>query len=270
MNWSVLAVFALVLVVFLAGCPQQATVQPGPQAPQPVPNVTAPAPGIEQPGATGPGITERPDYLTTETFAKLPPFPRDLYRLRNQIKYGEFWDLATIGEEYYAQPEFYPTFEQAGVPFLQSPSGISPYGFGAYPSDMQILTFKNDNITIATFFYTAWGVQTYQGLAFSPTVTDGEGKEVADVADVEVEPQAIVLAPNYPVFEKGWAQKVLVKIRVKEKAPLGTYTVNLNLKSIPQDKSAEWSAKYGNQYTEGGMFQVSVDRPYFRVALTIT
>jgi len=248
-------------MLLLAGCPQQ----PQPEE-QPAAELTVPP--AEEVGELVPGVTTRPDYLNESWFEQLPPFPTDLYQLRNQIRYGEFWDMASIGEEYYKQPEFYPTFESVGLPLLERRTGMSPYGFGAYPADVQVITFPNDNITLATFFFSSWGVETYQGMGLGYRVT-GPGGEEVDYLEAEVEPDAIALGPNYPVFEPEWAQKVVVNIHVKEGTPVGTYTLSIDPAEVPAEKHDEWSALYGGLYTEGGAFRVGIDRPYFRVTLTV-
>jgi len=252
----------------MAGCPQQ-TLDEEQSEETPAEGIALPADDEEETGATGPGITERPDYLNETVFEQLPAFPRDLYRLRNQIKYGEFWDMAAIGEEYYKQPEFYPTFESVGLSLLQKRSGMSPWGFGAYPGDVQVITFPNDNITLATFFFSAWGVETFQGIGLNYKITDESGEEV-DYLEVEVDPSAIVIGPSYPVFEYEWAQKVVVEIHVKEDAPIGTYTVGVDATQVPAEKGREWSALYGGRYTEGGGFNTGMGRPYFKVLITVT
>jgi len=266
-GFGLLSVFA-VFMLLMAGCPQQPVDEGQPEAPL-AGGTALPAVDEGSPGATGPGITERPDYLNETMFEKLPPFPSDLYRLRNQIKYGEFWDMASIGEEYYKQPEFYPTFESVGLSLLQKRSGMSPWGFGAYPGDVQVLTFPNDNITLATFFFSSWGVETYQGIGLDYKITDENGAEV-DYLEVDVEPSAVVMGPNYPVFAYEWAQKVVVEIHVKEDTPIGTYTVGVDATQVPAEKGREWSALYGGLYTEGGGFSTGMGRPYFKVMLTVT
>ncbi len=257
-NHCELIAASLVLLLLMAGCPQQ------PPADVDV-NQTLP----QEEGPAGPGITERPDYLNETVFEQLPPFPRDLYKLRNQIKYGEFWDMAAIEPEYYKQPEFYPNFESVGIPLIQTPSGTSYAGFGAYPADVQVITFPGDTIELATFFTAAWGVQAWQGIGLTSSVADANGEEV-DYISVDVEPDAILLGPNYPVFTYEWAQKVSVVLNVEDDAPQGVYTVGVTNAPVPSDKSEEWEDEYGGLYSEGGMFQTGLDRPYFKVVVTVT
>jgi hypothetical protein len=263
------------MLLVIAGCSQQQA--PAPQAQQPAPNATAPAQqaGVEQPGLTGPGITERPGYLNASWFTDIPPFPKDLYKMRSQIKYGEFWDMASIGPEYYKQPEFNPTFESIGLPLLQSPSGIAPWGYGAYPADIQVLTFPGDNFTVATFVMSSWGVQTYQGVGVSPAVsavdaTNVSSQEAAGYFSINMSPSAFYIGPTYQKFDANWSNKVVVDVKVSKNAKRGAYYVDMAIGKPPANLGSYWRSKFGGLYTEGSFISTQVGRPYFRLSITVT
>ena len=93
---------------------------------------------------------------------------------------------------------------------------------------------------------------------------------VASYFDVKLEPDAVYLGPTYGKFDYNWTNKVVVDVKVKKEAQVGTYYISLNTGKPPAHLSALWAGMFGGRYTEGGSIGMGVGRPYFRLTVTVT
>lgn len=179
--------------------------------------------------------------------------PGDFYRVVDRVRSGEI-QVRDVGEEYYKRPEFFPTYQNYSS---QRGEHWGVMGYGAYPSDFRLSISGSGEAEIASIVHTSWKVETYQGLRLEP----GHNSEYFDV---EIQPQEILLEPSYPVFEDGWAQKVLIRIRMKN-PPRGEHVIEI----IPSSPSNELSEKVpeGRKYYGAGGF--GIGRPLIRIAVRV-
>ena len=207
------------------------------------------------------GQFTRTTDLPPKVFANLPPLPGDFSRVLGDLYTGEV-QMGKIGEEYYLQPEFYPTFADT-IEVMQFPRqhwGV--LGFGVFPSTVKV-TSSGEPFSVATIFHTSWLVETYQGMRLE-VVMDAEKDRFFDVS---LNPDIILLEPAYPVFGKDWAQKILITVTPHQPPP-GTYLIGIAPTSPPGEFSQKWSSQY-EKYTEGGGV-FGVGRPLFQIILDIT
>ncbi|MFH1391145.1 MAG: hypothetical protein ABIH20_02420 [Candidatus Diapherotrites archaeon] len=195
-------------------------------------------------------IEDVPEYFTLnseyEIFDQLPPIPEDFSEVSFLFANGRTYDIGSFSEEYFLQPEFYPNFKEIGLRYWAKPDakywGTS--GYGSYPAeqfDTLSLSGRTD-FTAVVFFYTSYGVQTYQGTSIIPT------KETLENFDVEITPDTFVLTPTFPRFSADWGRQLVIKGKLKEGKPPGQYSVNFSIVAPPIEKKREWSFKYRNLY----------------------
>lgn len=221
----------------------------------------------------------RPKYclgticIQPEVFESLPDYPTDFIEIDLLIEHSKIPILENFtegvpDENYYQQPEFYPTWESKGTEDFLSPTPgyFAMKGLGAYPGDMVIKPVKAGQDLIAiTFFHSGWGVIKWQGMGLE-IIYPSEGStemgrfrvsqypsKVKDYFDVKVEPRNILLEPSYPVFYPGWTQKVKFDIHINENTPPGKYLIGISAGSPPPELSAKWLKELRLRYTEGGI-----------------
>lgn len=226
----------------------------------------------------------RPDYLPSIVYQNLPPFPKDFYEIDTLVGAGLKTDLLALGEEYYRQPEFYPAWERT-VGFYQNPEqnrrGI--FGYGAYPGDIGVETAPGSNFSVVTFFHAGYQTETYQGMALAVTYPDiasiptkdlesslpvyQNTSKIADYFTVTFEPSAFALEPAFPIFQKGWTQRVMVNVKVAENTPNARYVIGVNPTAPPNNLRGQWIDKYRLKYVDaGGHF---VGRPFFQLTIDV-
>lgn len=240
-----------------------------------------------QQGAAVGAQSKRPDYLPSIVFSKLPPMPKDFYVVDLLVDKGIFTDVNRIEEAYWKQPEFYPTFEDQGVELYQHPpqGRWAAFGVGSYPSELIVLSPRNNQFEVAFMMYTSWLVETYQGTKFNygfpksgnillSDFPDGSRDVIQDPAvvkeyfDVEITPNEILLEPAFPLFEKNWVQKIKVKVKVKD-APPGKYLIGVGSEAPSKEKADEWLWKYKNRYTDAAVSYGGIGRPWFSIFIDI-
>ena len=194
--------------------------------------------------------------LTGNSIANPRPqdLPKDFYEVADGVRSGKI-QVINVGEEYYTKPEFYPTFSQGSTGPRGEHWGV--LGYGAYPSDIIVHSPKNREVVIGTIIHTSWMVETYQGLKL-------ESDHNPESFDVEIQPEEILLGPAYPSFEKGWAQKAIVRVTVKNPPP-GEYVIGINPSSPSNDLSKK--VPPDKKYYEAGGF--GVGRPLVKIVVVI-
>lgn len=227
----------------------------------------------------------RPDYgLPEGTFRNLPPLPQDFWEFDQKFVSGQVTDFVDLGEEYWKQPEFYPTFEE-NIDFIKNPQGsrVYAFGIGAYPGDVGADAFPDSQFTVATFFYSSWLVETYQGMKLeavypetaSVLTPDLQGtnftvnqnpSEAGKYFNVTFEPETLVLDPSAPVFGSSWAAKVKINVTVSKDTPKGTYIIGVNPSDPPPEQSGLWLKTY-EKYSDGGAFRIG--RPVFQLIVFV-
>lgn len=200
----------------------------------------------------------RPDYgLGQKTFSSLPAMPSNFQQVEETVNKSMIYD---VGEEYWKQPEFYPTFEKF-VALMKSPPAerIAIWGVGVYPARHEYKAQQGSEFSFVVYLHASWLVQTYQG---AKLIADYDKRYF----DVSVSPDTVLLGPAYPKFDKNWAQKITVSVRVKE-APEGTHYISINPKEPPEGKALEWRSRYKGLYVS--MPASSPEQPYLKVAVDV-
>ncbi|MFH1258181.1 MAG: hypothetical protein ABIG96_00685 [Candidatus Micrarchaeota archaeon] len=233
-------------------------------------------------------VSKRPAYfgaITDEVFKELPSFPKDFYVIKLLYELGKVTDGSKITEEYYKQPEFYPQFEEQGVPLMLNPpqNRWGAFGYGTYPSEMVVLSPRTNKLKVRFFIHTSWLVQTYQGMSFGyefpakaqlqkTAFADNSKDVIQDPAetrkyfDVSISPDVTLLEPAFPVFKPGWAQAVTMDITVKN-PPTGKYAIGVIIANPPSEKANEWLWKYKTNYVGGSAHSIGV--PWFTAFIQV-
>ncbi len=230
---------------------------------------------------------KRPDYLPEKMFASLPAFPTDFYNVRTLVRTGRITDFANLEEKYWMQPEFFPHFEDIGVPILQNPpkDRWGAYGIATYPGDSAGSIAQGESLDFYFFIKSSYLVETYQGInlepVFPPEAAIEEGFEFPDgtkkvnqnptlakkYLTVDVSPNPFILEPNFPTYHFNGTRKVKVTITVAKDTPPGKYVIGLDTGKVPYDDEQRWLKEYLNLYTSGGM--TKIDRPYYRAFIQV-
>lgn len=112
-------------------------------------------------------------------FSELPLFPEDFFYIAQLVYQGKITDYNRIGEEYWKQPEFYPSWFKTVVntSYVKPEDYIgmwTPEGYGCYPTIKEI-TLKNSRgktIVVDTYLRTAFDTNSYQGIIVRPYLPD--------------------------------------------------------------------------------------------------
>ena len=224
-------------------------------------------------------------------FRELPPYPQDFREVdvmveNNKYPIAEKFSKELPDENYYKQPEFYPTWEDQGVPLYTplkpgySPGYVGVIGYGAYPGDIIVRPIKSgQNFLTITYWHTAWAIAKYQGMGLTVTypakgetgmglfVVDQNPDKVKDYFSVNISPTTLLLQPNYPLFGKDWAQKVKVDVHVNEKTPPGKYLIGISPVNPPADLETQWIRDYRLKYTSVGI--AGIGRPTYQIFVEV-
>lgn len=230
----------------------------------------------------GAGIYKNQSFNIDGIFNKLPPIPKDMWRYRHMLSTGQILGdvLCELTPDYYTQPELYPNFVTQHIKPYKYPDPYhwTPRGYGTYPADMETIMGQGDFVEVCTFFYTGFSVETYQGFGLQPIYPTKftynkvnyiqNPEQVKEYLTVEITPKNILLEPAYLMFEKGWSQKITVKVISKENTPKGIYQIGFNPIKPDLDLASIWQTKYTNKFRNGpGGF--GVDRPQFLMVVRI-
>lgn len=196
-----------------------------------------------------------------EAFVNLPAMPADFGEMIHLMRTGNFNQIALgLGAAYFKQPEFLPRFEEIGLPYWTRHDlrRWGREGFGVYPAEQQYSLKAGQEISIAAFVHSAYGIETFQGMQLYPFFPQDEN--AALFFSISIEPLNILLGPTYPIVDANWMHRVVIKIKARNEAPKGSYLIGFNPTLPDAALSNEWSERYGYKFVAGqGMF--SIDKP---------
>ncbi|MDO8427966.1 MAG: hypothetical protein Q7S92_02020 [Candidatus Diapherotrites archaeon] len=181
-----------------------------------------------------------------DIFADLPAVPDDFSEIAYLLANGQYFGIGQLEEEYYLQPEFYPNFKEQALQYWAKPNadywGVT--GYGTYPAEQWDILYLNGRkeFTAVVFLHTGWNVQTWQGLKLVPNA------EAVKNFDLTITPNVILLGPTFPKFDPSWAQKIIIKGKLKPNTRPGNYTIGINMGLPPVENKAEWQIRYKNLY----------------------
>lgn len=166
-------------------------------------------------------------------FEDLTKAPNDFSILVEKMHKGNYSNYVFFPQEYFLQPEFYPSFNEATRAYWVNPSlthyGAAGYGF--YPAYQEISIPQGKSMTAAFFVHAGFGVQNYQGLKIMPK------NNYPGISVSIIEPQ-LLLGYSYPKFSNDWAKKVLLVISVGDTVETGDYEINFFVESfVPPDSN---------------------------------
>ena len=211
-----------------------------------------------------------PEYFSLESekeiFEQLPSVPKDFSEIAYLLASGRSYEIEGLSEGYFLQPEFYPGFSDNGIKYWTEPNPNywTTNGYGAYPADQFDTLSKSGRkeFVAVVFFYSGYGVQTYQGTTIIPTA------ESLEYFDIKVEPNTFLLDPTFPKFSGDWARKIVIRGTLKENAPPGDYTIGFLVVPPPKEKREEWAFKYRNLYFDAAS-SVAPSRFPFQFFVTV-
>ncbi len=223
--------------------------------------------------------------LPKSVYASLPDFPADFDEVTNRFQAGKV-PLNNLAPEYWKQPDFYPNFQEAGVPLIKYyPSDShAAFGFGTYPSEYIVTTGSDAAFEVYFIIRADWGVLNYQGLKLVPSYpskiktlrnafSDGSTLVEQDpnyarcnIQITEINPGQLTLEPAYPGFSPGWAKRVELKLRTGELKP-GKYAVGLDVVEPDEAYNSAMSEKLSTSYVTGGGF--GTDRPWLMLYIEV-
>ena len=206
----------------------------------------------------------RGDYnIPSKVFASLPVIPNDFNEIVYLIKMGKYFDIDTLGDEYYLQPEFYGNWDN-GIKFWTNPDPAHwcTIGYGSYPADQFVDIMRGESMNLTFFLRSSYCVQTYQGVklkhSFPEMALSGDGITFTRATsnperwiDVSISPDQFLLEPNYPQFSEGWVKKIQVTITTDKDTPKGEYIIGIDPKQPDSAIEKEWYREYLNMYTSG-------------------
>jgi len=272
-----LLVAMLILAVFAVGCNVTENKAYDPELEERVAEALERGETFEQ---------DRPDYLPENMFSLLPEFPKDFYSVRQLVRTGTISDFGELEEEYWKQPEFFPNFEDIGLPILQNPpkDRWGAQGYMTYPADTLSMVRPGEQLDVYFFIKSSYLVETYQGIMFdhsfpsSAQVTGGELPEggtavqqdpetTASYFTVEITPNPFILEPNFPVFRPKGTVRMKATITASPETPPGNYVVAFDTIEVPEEQESLWIKQYLNRYVSGTMTKLS--KPYHQAFLTV-
>lgn len=170
-------------------------------------------------------------------FQELPEKPDNFIIVTRDIQAGINTIVCDVGEEYYLQPSFYPTWDRNKDLFYSNHNydrwGV--HGYGTYPGEVGVRVRnmkKGDTLTHCTFLKTSWGIESYQGIQLVPIPNE--------YFDLQVDKSIILMGRTFPRFDKNWVQPLQVTAVAKKDIPSGRYELGFNILSPPKDVESEF------------------------------
>ena len=233
----------------------------------------------------GNAIPDRSSYGVSEhIFDLLPPVPEDFLYKVYLLKYGRFVDIASLGPEYYKQPEFDSEFTKYGLRYWEewknagySKTHWGTVGFRVYPFSQHVQAAPGNSFNVTVIFSSDWNVETYQGVKIIPrfitnAVTE-DGKTIyaddgAPFINVNVSPNEFLLTPAFPQFTPDWTKKLTFTGKIDENTPPGTYILSMKVGKPTEENSDKWLLEYLNLYSEGSDMIIT-DKPLLQAFIYV-
>jgi len=222
--------------------------------------------------------------VNEQVFEYLPDVPEDFKTVdimveNNRFLVNENFTEGVPDENYYKQPEFYPTWENNFYKYISEESADETYG--VHPRDLIIRKIKpNSEILAVTYFHNGWVNEKYKGMqliSFYPTTGSTplddlyviqSPEKVKDYFEVNfLTSNILLLEPTYPKFKNNWAQKVRLSIEVKDNIPPGKYVIAIAAIKPPHTLEETWITKYGTNYMP--IDKERIGNPSFRMFIEV-
>jgi hypothetical protein len=213
-----------------------------------------------------------------EIFQKLPPIPSDFAELAYSLATGRLYQIGTLGEEYYKQPEWYFHTDQTALAnrMFAFAGWSAPqlnywgdYGGAAYPADQfdTVSKSKRKKFTAVVFVTNGWNIQNWVGMTMIANNNALKNFDIKISEDKTGQPY-FLLGPTFPKFSRDWATRITIEGEVKDTTPPGVYVIHVNPIAPPTELNAKWSSEHIGIYTPYGFF--SPDTGYITLTVTVT
>lgn len=203
---------------------------------------------IEQ-GAIHLGVTEQKllsmfDLSSDkEIWSELPLVPEDFGEINYLMQNGKFFALETLTENYWKQPEFYPSWKNCPKYWTEpDPRYWTPNGYGSYISNQFTIVSKGEEFYAVVYVHSGCGVQTWQGTRLEVS------NNARDYFNLSITPNEFLLEPMFPQVSYEWVKRIEIKGNIKESTPEGVYEILIDVFPPTQQKANEWSEKYKTMY----------------------
>jgi hypothetical protein len=211
--------------------------------------------------------------LQDKMFSELPKIPDNFLAKRAVFENGMI-ELKDVSEEYYLQPEFYPTWESMGIKLMEE-GKVNFYrkiSATIYPSEYMLETETGSGVYEGNFIARSeFSSEAYFGLSFIQTIPEicdlrennfGDNEMqisqnstyVSDRVKLTFEPKSVLLEPSYNLegkFSKGWAKKVKFTLETKNLSP-GKYCIGVRFGKPDKTLSSQWANEYLTEYLDYG------------------
>jgi hypothetical protein len=231
-------------------------------------------------------VPDRSAYeISQQVFALLPPVPNDFLYKVYLLKYGKFVDIASLGPEYYKQPEFDPLFTKFGLMYWNEWKDANykkthwgTVGVRSYPYSQHLVAKPGYSFNITLIFSSDWNIETYQGVRIIPgflqQAISEDGKlinatpDAAKHINVNVTPSEFLLSPAFPQFTPDWANKLTFTGKIADDTPPGLYILTMTVTKPSSVQSDKWLLQYLNLYSEGADM-ITTDKPYLQAFINV-
>lgn len=157
-------------------------------------------------------------------YEKLPTPPTDFTQWNEKWKKGNTEELSLVPSTVYLQPEFYPTFETKGITMWTDaePTASQRIGIASTPAEQEA-TLPTDSNAFQTILFvgSAWGSTHAQAIGLAAQI------EPETDIHVNINPQNIIIGPNFPQFSDDWMQRITIAGELGETVKEGTYIVRI-------------------------------------------
>ncbi len=213
-----------------------------------------------------------------EIFAELPLIPSDFSTVAFNFATGQLYQLGSMSESYYKQPELYFHTDQTSLANrkLAFSAWSQPqlnywgdYGASSTPADQYGVVSKKNNKTFkaAVFVTNGWNIQNWVGMHMVTNLSASQFFDVK-ISEEKTGQPYFLLGPTFPTFSRDWATKLTIEGTVKDSTPPGVYQVRVNPIQPPKELSQKWSDDHLGIYVPyGGLVP---DTGFITLNITVT
>jgi len=213
-----------------------------------------------------------------QIFSELPAIPSDFSKVAFNFATGQLYQLGSVSEFYYKQPEFYFHSDQTALANRKLAfSGWSQpqlnywgdYGGSAVPGDQYGVVSKKDRktFTASVFLTNGWNIQNWVGVHMVTNLSASQYFDVK-ISEEQTGQPYFLLGPTFPKFSRDWATKLTIEGTVKDSTPPGVYQVRVNPIQPAKELSQKWSDDHLGIYVPyGGLVP---DTGFITLNITVT
>ena len=130
-------------------------------------------------------------------------------------------------------------------------------------NSIQKFSLKNGKAKARVFFYSSFGVRSFQGLRIDAELPE----ELKNYLIIGFSEQEFLLEPSFPKFEKEWIKAISISFEAKGNIPRGIHEINFSIARPSFESLKNWGGKYGEFYFDAASF--SSGKRVFKVLLNV-